>query len=89
MSVLVQRVLLRLPLRAVAGLRHPGAATRSVPPQNAAGPAGTAVQVQWVEGEERDEKLEVSVRFPGGEVVRLDGPGGATRTIDVEWHDVN
>lgn len=47
-------------------------------------------QVQYVEGDAATQELNVSVRLPSGEVVRLDGASAAAgQTIDVEWRSVD
>lgn len=56
------------------------------------GPTGTTAQAQvkYVEGDAATQELNVSVRLPSGEVVRLDGASAAAgQTIDVEWRSVD
>ncbi|KAL4458532.1 hypothetical protein ABPG75_013397 [Micractinium tetrahymenae] len=56
------------------------------------GPSGAAAQaqVQYVEGGAATQELNVSVRLPNGELVRLDGASTAAgQTIDVEWRSVD
>lgn len=46
--------------------------------------------MQFVEGGAATQELNVSVRLPNGEVVRLDGASAAAgQTIDVEWRSVD
>ena len=53
-------------------------------------PCTLQAQVQFVEGGAATQELNVSVRLPNGEVVRLDGASAAAgQTIDVEWRSVD